>query len=173
LAFRRSSFRFNAPANEFAVLYLSTSLEGAFVESFGWATGIQLVTVDALITRELLDVQLSPAVNLLDLTGPGLSRLGADDRLCKGDDYGLAQRWALAIHEHPSEIDGILYGARHDPACTSIALFDRAVTHVGTVRRSMRQFLHPAILPGLLNHYGLALAGDARKLRQAQAAAES
>jgi hypothetical protein len=166
--FRRSAFRFNAPGDEFGVLYLSTSLEGAFVESFGWATGSNLVSVEALVRRELLEVELSPLV-LVDLTGPGLTRMGADDRLCKGDDYGLAQRWALAIHNHPSAPDGILYGARHDPACTSIALFERAATHVVGIQRSVTQFLEPAILPQLLDRYGFGLIGDARVLRQSQA----
>jgi hypothetical protein len=166
--FRRSAFRFNAPADEFGVLYLSTSLEGAFVESFGWATGSNVVSVEALVSRELFEVELS-AVTLVDLTGPGLSRIGADDRLCKGDDYGLAQRWALAIHNHPSAPDGILYGARHDPACRSIALFDRAATHVVGVQRAATQFLASAILPGLLDRYGFGLIGDARVLRQSQA----
>jgi len=65
-------------------------------------------------------------VQLTNLRGAGLARIGADAELTSGPDYELARRWALALHSCPRKPDGILYRARHDPGRTCAAIFDRA-----------------------------------------------
>jgi hypothetical protein len=64
---------------------------------------------------------------LVDLSGNGAVWIGADGRLSTmTDDPGLVQRWALALWGHPERPDGVLYRARHDLSCFSLAVFDRA-----------------------------------------------
>lgn len=115
--------RFNAPAHQFRVLYIARHEHGAFIETFGQDTGVRVVAQTELALRNisLLDCR---TLRLIDLTGPGLARIGADNRLCDGD-YQIARRWSLALWNHPTKIDGLLYRARHDPAQECAAIYDR------------------------------------------------
>jgi hypothetical protein len=62
---------------------------------------------------------------LVDLSGPGLTSIGADARLSTGD-YRVAQRWSRALWQHPQQPDGLLYISRHNPKLVCAAIFDRA-----------------------------------------------
>ncbi len=123
---RSGSNRFDAPAGEFGVLYVGADPYCSFIETFGHATGVHAVTEGELRARNLSTVQSSRQLTLVDLTGKGLARIGADAALTAGDDHGLAHRWAKAIHDHPQRPDGILYRARHDPSRSAAAIFDRS-----------------------------------------------
>jgi hypothetical protein len=124
--------RFDAPAGEYSVLYAGSDVHCAFIETFGQSTGANLVTVAALATRSISRIESVRPLRLVDLTGSGLARIGADERLCSGD-HRLAQRWALALWRHPATPDGLLYRARHDPSRTAVAVFDRAQMAVSAV----------------------------------------
>ncbi|GAC1398353.1 MAG: hypothetical protein NVSMB65_16860 [Chloroflexota bacterium] len=120
--------RFDAPggsAGAFGVLYLGSDAYGAFVETYGSATGVNVISLSVLHDACLARVEAARPLALVDLTGAGLARIGADGRLCAGDRDTLWQRWALALWQHPAAPDGLLYPARHDLARTSVALFDR------------------------------------------------
>jgi hypothetical protein len=117
--------RFDAPNGEFGVLYLGASDRAAFIETFGRTLGVRVVAMSDLAARALAMVRLARALQLVDLTGPGLAKLGADARLCSGD-YTIAQQWALAIWQHPQQPDGLLWPSRFDPGVASIAVFDRS-----------------------------------------------
>jgi hypothetical protein len=128
--FGRSGYsRFDAPAGEYGVLYAGSDAHCAFVETFGQSTGARLVTTSALQDRAIARIVSARPLRLVDLTGSGLARIGADERLCAGD-HCLAQRWALAMWRHPSAPDGLLYRARHDPSRLAVALFDRVRTEL-------------------------------------------
>lgn len=60
-------------------------------------------------------------LRLVDLTGPGLARLGADARLFAGD-HGQARQWSRAFYSHPDRVDGIYYPVRHDPSRVAAAV---------------------------------------------------
>ena len=127
---RKRRFRFDDPSGKFGVLYVAVDEHGAFIETFGQSLrtskpGLRFVSDLDLEGRVLARVRCRRRLRLVDLTGEGLSRMGADDRLCSGD-YRVAQRWSRAIYAHPSHADGILYRARHDPSRFSAAIFDRA-----------------------------------------------
>jgi hypothetical protein len=150
--------RFDAPAGEFGVLYVAADAHGAFVETFGHETGVSFVTAAELGQRGLAVVTAARALRLADLRGAGLARMGADAALTAGLDYDLSRRWAHAIHDHPRKPDGILYRARHDPARTCAAIFDRAQsvltpTKVGTLAEDA----HANLLGDILDTYGFAL----------------
>lgn len=120
---RAGGNRFDAPAGEYGVLYVGSDAHCAFIETFGHATGVQFVTMTALQARDLALIAPRRPLRLVDLTGPGLAHLGADERLCTGE-YTVAQRWSLALRRHPDRPDGLYYRSRHDPSRTCAALFD-------------------------------------------------
>jgi RES domain len=115
--------RFDAPNDEYGILYIAQHSKGAFIETFGANTGIKIVSNDELSLRSISRLQAQRSLKLVDLTGPGLAIIGADARLCTGD-HRLAQRWALAFWQNP-QVDGIYYRARHDPEQYCAAIFDR------------------------------------------------
>lgn len=117
--------RFDAPDASFGVCYFAFDLPGAFIEVFGRSPGTNLVTMDALEARLLAEVELSRPLNAVDLTGEGLAKIGADNRLAGGGDYAVSQGWSAAIHAHPAAVDGLLYRSRHDPSRICLAAFSR------------------------------------------------
>jgi hypothetical protein len=123
---RAARNRFDAPAGEFGVLYCAEDEWGAFIETFGQVTGVSSVTVTTLVANPLAKVALGRPLRMIDFVASGgLTRIGADARVCTGND-GLSRRWSLAVWRHPARVDGIAYGCRHDPQRVAVAIFDRA-----------------------------------------------
>lgn len=96
--------RFDDPRGEFAVLYTSADLDGAFSETFA---GVSSLSVTALSARAWCLIQPGRTLRVCDLRQHGLARIGADGRLCTGD-RSEAQQWSRALWSHPAEIDGIV-----------------------------------------------------------------
>jgi hypothetical protein len=154
---RAGLYRFDAPANQYGVLYVAADLHGAFIETFGRRLGFRLLLMQDFAVRRLSRVTQSRPLRLVDLTGPGLSRIGADSRLTTGD-YDLSQRWALALHEHPDRPDGLLYRSRHDPSRLCAAIFDRAAGALtATSLGSLADAGNAVLLADLLDTYEYAL----------------
>lgn len=149
--------RFDAPSGEYGIIYLGVDPHSAFIETFGHSTGINIVSERALAERRLSCIEAKRSLRLVDLTGNGLARIGADERLCAGD-HATAQRWALALFNHPSQPDGLYYRARHDPSRLCIALFDRikvAVTVTG--HQNLLALDSVPLLANILDTYGFGL----------------
>ena len=130
--------RFDAPDGQFGVMYAADTLDCAFIETFDRDTSehgayLNLVAWSEIEARGVAAITPSRSLRLVDITGPGVRRIGADARLATVHDYALPQRWSLALHEHPSMPDGIAYRSRHDPSLTSVALFDRAASSINVV----------------------------------------
>ncbi|MDQ2827943.1 MAG: RES family NAD+ phosphorylase [Chloroflexota bacterium] len=156
---RTGDNRFDAPDGEYGVLYAGNDTHCAFVETFG-DLGRRDVTTSQLDARCLARLETGRPLTLIDLTGPGLARLGADERLCSGD-HGVAQQWALALWAHPSRPDGLLYRARHDPSRYRVALYDRVADTVRvTPQGSLSEARNRAMLADLLDTYTFALVND-------------
>ena len=150
--------RFDAPGGEFGVLYVGADPHCAFVEVFGHATGTLSVSEAELGARELTVVRASRELRLVDLRAEGLARMGADAELTSGADYGLAQRWASALHAHRRRPDGVVYRARHDPGRTSAALFDHVAPELTATR--LGTLMNPknaALLGNILDTYRFGL----------------
>jgi hypothetical protein len=149
--------RFNAPAGEYGTLYAGLDPHCAFIETFGQATGINAVTEVALRERGLCRVECNRALALVDLTGAGLARLGADGRLCSGDHH-VARQWSLALWRHPDAPDGLLFRARHDPSRAAVAIFDRAQGSLHTMELgSLLEPSHAMLLADMLTTYGFGI----------------
>jgi hypothetical protein len=139
--------RFDDPRQEFGVLYVAESLDGAFIETFGRNPGLNTVSVRQLSQRSLARIGVTRPVRLVDLTGPGLARIGTTAAVLAGR-HGRAQEWSRALWSHPDLPDGLLYRARHDPSCICVAIFDRA-EHV-----VYAQTLGGLVTPAHLAHLG-------------------
>ena len=150
--------RFDAPDGSFGTLYLGQDEHCVFVETFGHSTGAaDLVTLAALEARELSRIEPKRRLRLVDLSGPGLARLRADARLCTGSIF-VAQRWALALAQHPERPDGIYYRSRHDPERFCAAVFDRASHDLEAI--SLGTLADPSnrdLLAGILDTYEVGL----------------
>jgi hypothetical protein len=159
LYFGRGSLnRFDAAHGEFGVLYAGCDLHCAFIETYGQSTGINIVTETELAQRQVCRLSAGRPLRLADLTGEGLARLGADERLCAGDEYEIAQCWSSALWQHPALADGLLYRARHDPARFAVALFDRAAGDLQVAPAGcLLDAEHQANLEQLLDVYGFGL----------------
>ena len=117
--------RFDDPRQEFGVLYAAETLDGAFIETFGRNPGLNTVSERQLSQRSLTRIEVTRPMRLVDLTGPGLARLGTTAAVLAGR-HDRAQVWSRALWSHPAEPDELLYRARHDPSCICVAIFDRA-----------------------------------------------
>jgi len=150
--------RFDAPNEEYGVLYAGQDAHCAFIETHGDALS-RVVSTTELARKGFALILPSQPLRLVDLTGPGLARLCADERLASGNHAG-ARRWALALWAHPSSPDGLLYRARHDPSRRSVAIFDRAEGHLDV--RHLGGLLDPLnarLVADILDTYGFGLVG--------------
>lgn len=150
--------RFDAPDGSYGVLYLGEDEGVAFVETFGHATAApNLVTAEALRSRAVSLVEPKRPLRLVDLTGPGLTRLNADGRLATGS-LAVARRWSAAFHDHPERPDGLLYRARHDPSRLAAAVFERARKAVRvTETHSLADPWSSAVVARVFDRYGFGL----------------
>ena len=151
---RTGAGRFDDPMGEYGVLYASRDAYGAFVETFGRLLDVRAVTTSALLERSLSWIEATRPLALVDLSGSGLARIGADARLTTAD-YAVAQRWARALWAHPVQPDGLYFLARHDPSRPSAALFDRAADALRvTDQRRFRELRDDPLLRDILATYG-------------------
>ena len=164
---RSGDNRFDAPAEEYGILYIAQDEYGAFIEVFG-RDNVQetearrnFVTTSALQKRALVRIEPRQPLRLVDLEGSGLARLGADVRLGGGDDYLLAQRWALALFQHPAQPDGICYRSRHDPSRLCAAIYDRAENLLSVLSQERLADPDPTpLVAKILDTYELGLRDD-------------
>lgn len=161
LTFRKSSDRrFDLPHGESGVVYVAADEHGAFIETLGHTTGNRAVTVSALHSRSLAEIQVRSPLKLVDLTGAGLVQIGADERLCAGE-YRIAQRWSLALFRHPEKPDGLYYRSRHDPDRLCAALYRRAARKLKVARRlSLGDQEAVWLLDTILRTYAFSLIDD-------------
>ena len=122
---RTGSNRFDDPLRRYGVLYAAVTGEGAFIETFGRRPGMDVVSRRQLAVRSVALIDATRRLRLVDLTGPGLAHIGATGGLASGP-RPVAQLWSRALWEHPSRPDGLLFRARHDPSCLTVAIFSRA-----------------------------------------------
>lgn len=155
---KSADYRFDDPRKEYGVLYAAETPEGAFLETcIRERPAGNLFVLSYFQERKLTEISLSNPLRLVDLTGTGLSLLGADNRLTTGS-YRLAQSWSRALWSHSDCPDGILYRSRFNPSLRSIALFDRAGGGLSpTDFGALADPRNLAFLGEMLNRYRLSL----------------
>ncbi len=115
-------YRFDAPGEEYAVLYANDTKVATFNESYAEKRR-RIPEADA--KRHLVRITPKRPLPLVDLRDDRtLSALDLDARISVGDDYEACRQWALAFHEEWPEVCGIAYAARWGGVRTmNVALF--------------------------------------------------
>ena len=161
---RSGKARFDDPKRGFGVFYGGIGLACCVAETIlgeictGRIAPARLDAqdiADQLVCR--LELPAGAQLTLVDLTGAGLLRLGADARLEAEADYRVSQAWSRVLWAHPDQPDGILYRSRYDTSRRCIALFDRARRHGLAVRAEGALRDHPGLIAAL-RRYEMELA---------------
>ena len=122
--------RFDAPGDEFGVLYASLSFSACMAETlvrdrFAGAPAPLVLEESRLRLRCLsLLAPAAPRLRLADLTVPMVG-LGFSTQVLATPDYRVPNLWSRAVHEHSAGVDGIYFVSRFANEA-SVALFDRA-----------------------------------------------
>jgi RES domain len=120
------TWRFNNPIKgEYGVLYAALDCGGALRETLK-PNKFNIISTEILETKRLSKLILTRDLRLVDLTGEGLSRIGADARLTTGS-YKISQLWSQALYKHPDQVDGIFYCSRYDPKKSCVVLYENRV----------------------------------------------
>jgi RES domain len=158
-----SNTRFRSPSQEYGTMYLATDLFGAFRETIGAMSSYRLVSESNLLSRCLSIVTADRDLDLADISGAGLTWIGADSRLTTGS-YSIAQAWAKALWQHSRHVDGLYYRSRYDPSRLCIVLFsDRVATESLTAKPINQNFLEDSFVNQLieiLNEYNYTIGSD-------------
>jgi len=149
-------YRFDAPADEYGVLYASPEFDACLAETLirdRFATG-PLVIDEAEITEcsiSTLGVAGKPDLLLADLTAP-LFPIGGSAAIASVSNYQAPNRWSKALYDHPKMYDGLYFLSRYSNM-PSVALFDRVEV---TVEQTIRLTADPR-LPTFLERYDIAV----------------
>jgi RES domain len=158
-----SNTRFRSPSQEYGTMYLATDIFGAFRETIGAMSSYRLVSEFNLSSRCLSIVTADRDLDLVDISGAGLTWIGADARLTTGS-YSIAQAWAKALWQHSPHVDGLYYRSRYDPSRFCIVLFsDRVATDSLTAKPINQNFLEESFVDRLieiLNEYNYTIGSD-------------
>jgi len=123
-------FRFDAPADEYGVLYASESFEACLAETvirdrFQNSALPLLIDESELSSRSVSSLGLSVprALRLANLNDP-LFSIGASTQILSDPNYAVTNLWSKAIYGHPAMVDGIYFRSRYaNDLC--VAIFDR------------------------------------------------
>lgn len=117
------------------VLYGANDEIGALAETVFHdlpVRGVRRVMMSRLRHRLMLDLAPVRDLNLVDLTGAALGRLGISRAELIASDvrsYRDTARWAHALHAHPAGFDGLLWVSRQHETSRCLLLFgDRVPT---------------------------------------------
>lgn len=148
--------RFDAPgclrdAAEFSACYLGMSLSVALAESVLHdempIDGHFVIDLSTLEDKYVLHFSGS-TLNLADLTGAALKRLGGHGELSGTANYQITQAWSHAVFQNPAKFDGFIYMSRHLNTEKAVMLFDRARSKIRMASAqpllSHPQFAHTA-----------------------------
>ena len=135
---KRASKRFDDPSDlaagdRFGVLYLAQDLPTAFCESVihensNFVNGKFEVSRSEIDNRQLTSFRhyAKNELELIDLTGEALKKLGLNNDISAGDDYDIPQEWSKALHDAASHVDGIQYVSRQRNRAYCYAIFERS-----------------------------------------------
>jgi RES domain-containing protein len=152
--------RWDAPDGSYGVLYVGDTPHTAFLETFGRETATQVVALEELSNYGLVRIQVSAALNLVDLTDWGLRALGADQTLTTGPTI-RSQRWSAAVHRAFRGADGFVWRSRLDASRESMCIFEsRRAWRAVTIGHRVGSLTAPAnawVLADILDLYQIAL----------------
>jgi hypothetical protein len=131
-ATRRGRFHPIAPKgaqDPLPVLYGASNVDGALSETVFHdvpVRGTKHVPYAMLLHRLVVALVPRRDLTLIDLTSPGLRRLELTHRELIDSDprsYRATAAWAEALHDHPTQPDGLLWVSRQHNTSTALVLF--------------------------------------------------
>jgi hypothetical protein len=127
---KRNANRFSDPreidnSNKYGVLYAALDYYASFREVVTRQTTYTIFN-ENLSEFKLSQIYCNRGLNLVDLTGAGLTWIDADARLNSGA-YRVCQAWGLEFWQYSNQIDGIYYLSRFDPSHYCVALYSERV----------------------------------------------
>ncbi|AHI24905.1 putative toxin-antitoxin system, toxin component [Komagataeibacter xylinus E25] len=145
LGFGKNESRFSDPRTElpasdrFGVLYVGSSPKVCFVEavlrdSRDGVVGGLLLDEKEITDRDYAEIEVVEDLQVVDLRGDHPMQMGIPSDVVGGRDQSAARQWSLAIHDHPSKPDGILYPSRLNEEI-NLAVFERAVPKLSVSKR--------------------------------------
>ena len=160
----QKAYRFDAPNEEFGVMYCAFALEACFAETLLRTRAYQtpaneptLIDEDELRSKGIAQLGGSDGQQLVlaDLTGSGLVRLHADGSISTVARYSVPRQWALALWKHPKRVDGIRYVSRFMNSQMAVALFDRCEDRL--IARHTQPLLDHPDLPRILDLFNVGI----------------
>jgi RES domain-containing protein len=119
LGFGYGRTRFSDPRSppQFGVAYFGASIEACFVEALirdrrNGLNGPLLMTQTELDQFVCAEVQVVSDLVAIDLVGRNVVRNNVDTDVVGASDQTLARQWSVAFHEHPDNMDGVVYDSR-------------------------------------------------------------
>jgi hypothetical protein len=153
-------YRFDAPDDEFGVLYTAQSFDVCFAETVIRGRFEEGVLPLMIAESELTSRSISSLVTtsgkklvLADMTKL-LLHLGIDTRISTTIDYRGPSLWSAEIYKHGMNFDGIYFLSRSG-AGPSVAVFSRVALQAAGSSISLLDW--PA-LPGFLDRYEIGIA---------------
>jgi len=137
---RYSDPRRRAFMNRFGVLYLGSTLKVCFLEALlrdqrNGIIGAYAIGESELRLRRYALIEPTSRLHLVDLRGDGCVRMGIPSDVPRSANQALARRWSLALYQHPSKPDGIIYPSRLNED-TNLAIYDRAIVKLREVENT-------------------------------------
>jgi hypothetical protein len=127
----RDTSRFSGPSLLFPVLYLSERKLTGFWECFGDELNDQPEGEKALYRKTHLEPRhwfrfnIKRSLRVIDATDVATLRaIGADAGTFLAG-YAITQKWADALMQHPTKLDGFYYSSRLDGGRRCLAVFGR------------------------------------------------
>lgn len=160
----QKAYRFDAPNEEFGVMYCAFTLEVCFAETLLRTRAYQtpanqptLIDETELRSKGVAQLGASTGQQLMlaDLTGSGLVRLHADGSISTVPRYSVPRQWALALWKHPKRVDGIRYVSRFMNSQLAVALFDRCEDRL--IARDTQPLLDHPDLPRILDLFNVGI----------------
>lgn len=154
--------RFDAPDKSYKTLYAAVKFEVCFVETMlrdnledPLGPGNIILVPQARLEKNKV-IQLSgELLNLAEFCGWSLKLLGADGQISTAMDYSKTQKWSKAIHDHPRQVDGMIYMGRNLNTEEAVVIFERAAHKLNGVFGET-VFWHPEFL-ALARKYHIAV----------------
>lgn len=126
---RSKGHRFDDPLQSYGVCYAGQTLAGAFAETLLHdlvpTRGAYPLDEQSLRDRHAI-LFAGDIIQLAELTGAHLKRIGGTNDISSELPYDTTQRWSRAVHDHPAKVGGLVYVSRHMNDQRAFALFDRA-----------------------------------------------
>jgi hypothetical protein len=149
-------YRFDAPADEYGVLYASPEFDACLAETVirdRFQTGPLVIDEAEITDRSISTLGLVGRSDLLlaDLTAP-LFTIGGSAAIASVSDYEIPNQWSKAFYDHPDGYDGIYFLSRYSNM-PSIALFDRVDVSV----EQTTKLEVDSRLPAFLDKYQIAI----------------